>query len=325
MALIGAAFALGFTVGPVLGGAALLAGTEAATSPWPGFLAAGLSGAALLLAIFRLPESLTHDSESAGRTLFDRRGLRAALSRPSIGLLLVASFVAVFSFANFESTLSLQIKQLVGNERDGGFVDRMKDALEPLPSVTAETSPAPPRSATLGRILDLGRSLGYRDADKLTLFVVLATFTYLGVILTLAQGFLVRRLSGRLSEGAMATGGAVTAMAGFVLLAIAAQRNDFTLLVEAMALEVIGFAFVNPSLQSLLSRRTDPREQGSILGLGQSMTSLARIMGPVFGVSLFARSRDFPYWAATALMAVGLVMIVAAARGGRDFAEAGEG
>ena len=114
MALIGAAFALGFTVGPVLGGAALLAGGEAATSPWPGFLAAALSGAALLLAIFRLPESLSRDSESAARSLFDRRGLQAALSRPSIGLLLLASFVAVFSFANFESTLSLQIKQMVG-------------------------------------------------------------------------------------------------------------------------------------------------------------------------------------------------------------------
>src|SRR5262249_18726518 len=57
MALIGAAFALGFTVGPVLGGAALLAGGEAATSPWPGYLAAALSGMALLLAITRLPES----------------------------------------------------------------------------------------------------------------------------------------------------------------------------------------------------------------------------------------------------------------------------
>ena len=58
------------------------------------------------------------------------------------------------------------------------------------------------------RLIAIGKSLGYRDADKLTLFVVLATFAYLGIILTLAQGFLVRRLSGRMSEGTMATGGA---------------------------------------------------------------------------------------------------------------------
>lgn len=328
MALIGAAFALGFTVGPVLGGAALLAGGEAATSPWPGFLAAALSGVALLLAIFRLPESLSRDSESAARSLFDRRGLHAALARPSIGLLLLASFVAVFSFANFESTLSLQIKHMVGSDRDRDFAERLEDSLEPAPvappeGAATEAMPAT-RSAPLRGLISFGKSLGYREADKLTLFVVLATFAYLGIILTLAQGFLVRRLSGRMTEGNMATGGAVTAILGFVLLAVAAQRNDFTLLLEAMALEVVGFAFVNPSLQSLLSRRSDPREQGSILGLGQSMTSLARIMGPVFGVSLFARGHDFPYWAATGLMALGIVMIVVAARGGQDFAETHE-
>jgi DHA1 family tetracycline resistance protein-like MFS transporter len=181
-----------------------------------------------------------------------------------------------------------------------------------------------PRSAALGWLLSFGSRLGYREADRLTLFVVLATFTYLGIILTLAQGFLVRRLSGRMSEGAMAGGGAVTAIAGFLLLAVAAQRNDFTLLLEAMALEVMGFAFVNPSLQSLLSRRSDPREQGSILGLGQSMTSLARILGPVFGVSFFARRADLPYWAAAVLMVLGLGMIVVAARSGRDFVEVAE-
>ncbi len=329
MALIGAAFALGFTVGPVLGGAALLAGGDAAASPWPGYLAAGLSGAALVLAIFKLPESLSRESESAARSLFDRSALRAALSRPSIGLLLAASFVAVFSFANFESTLSLQIKQMVG---DHGGQSVSSDAAEGGDPVAVVDSGAPSQpvnaggavSGPLATLLSLAQRWGYGDAEKATLFVILATFAYLGIILTLAQGFLVRRLSGRLSEGAMATGGAVTAIAGFLLLAFAAQRDDFNLLIGAMALEVVGFAFVNPSLQSLLSRRSDPREQGSILGLGQSMTSLARIMGPVFGVSFFARRQDLPYWSATALMVVGLIMILIAARRGHDFAERNE-
>ena len=88
-----------------------------------------------------------------------------------------------------------------------------------------------------------------------------------------------------------------------------------------MALEVVGFAFVNPSLQSLISRRSDPRQQGSILGLGQSMTSLARILGPVCGMRLFTQSHEWPYWAAADLMVVGLAMIVPAVRGGTDFAE----
>ncbi|MBI2825134.1 MAG: MFS transporter [Planctomycetia bacterium] len=320
MALIGAAFALGFTVGPVLGGAALLAGGDASTSPWPGYLAAVLSGAALLLAIFRLPESLSRDSESAVRSLFDRSALKAALARPSIALLLVTSFVAVFSFANFESTLSLQIQQLV-EERDAATKEAPSAAEHGGDGATPSHEPG--HSAPLAWLLGVVDRWGYTSSSDVELFVILAAFAYLGIILTVAQGFLVRRLSGKLSEGKMATAGAATAIAGFLLLAWAARRDDFTLLLEAMALEVVGFAFVNPSLQSLISRRSDPRQQGSILGLGQSMTSLARIMGPVFGVSLFTYGQDLPYWAAAGLMVLGLAMIVAAARGGKDYEPAG--
>jgi MFS family permease len=251
-----------------------------------------------LLAVFRLPESLSRESESAARSFFDRTALRAAVSLPSIGLLLVASFVAVFSFANFESTLSLQIANIVRQD------------------VGQEVTSAPLR-VLLGWIA----AMHYDDPDDAQLIVVFATFAYLGIILTLAQGFLVRRLSGRMSEGTMATMGALTAILGFTALAWAARRADFTLLLGAMALEVVGFAFVNPSLQSLISRRSDPRLQGSILGLGQSMSSLARILGPVCGVSLLERSQEMPYWVASLCMALGLAMILPAVRGGKDFVE----
>ena len=62
MALIGAAFGLGFTFGPLIGYAALWfsrrANPTSRTSPWPGFAAAALSGLAFLLALALLPESL---------------------------------------------------------------------------------------------------------------------------------------------------------------------------------------------------------------------------------------------------------------------------
>ena len=112
MALIGAAFALGFTLGPVIGAAALLVGTTGDVSPWPGYFAAGLSGTALLLALWLLPESKTPQSGTARRGLLDLEGLRVALTTSSIGLLLLTSFIVVFSLAAFESTLSLEIKTL---------------------------------------------------------------------------------------------------------------------------------------------------------------------------------------------------------------------
>ena len=59
MALIGAAFGLGFTFGPLIGYAALAfakSEAEIGASPWPGYAAAALSFAAFLLALALLPE-----------------------------------------------------------------------------------------------------------------------------------------------------------------------------------------------------------------------------------------------------------------------------
>src|SRR5262249_58673914 len=58
MGMIGAAFGLGFIIGPALGG--LVAGNDFATADLetPGLIAAGLSFAAFLGVVFLLPESL---------------------------------------------------------------------------------------------------------------------------------------------------------------------------------------------------------------------------------------------------------------------------
>lgn len=295
MALIGAAFALGFTLGPTICAAALLIGRKIAESPWPGFVAAAMSATALVLAIFKLPESLTTGGgSSAHRTLFDRQALRSVLSVPSVALLLLTAFIAVFSFANFESTLSLQIKHLTNDS-------------------------ARPRAALLDWFVRTVENWGYEDPKDVAMVVVCAAFAYLGIILTLAQGVLVRRLADRMAEGTMAICGAFIALVGFSLLAWATVRTDFNLLLIAMAVEVLGFALVNPSLQSLISRRSDPAQQGGILGLSQSATSLARILGPVFGLRLLKQSPELPYFGAAGLMVLALLLIVVSVRSGSDF------
>src|SRR6476469_9956638 len=84
MALIGAAFGLGFTFGPLLGAAALLFSGSVETSPWPGFVAAILSGIAALLAVFLLPESLRPGSHHAGHAIIDGRAWQDAWVTSSV-------------------------------------------------------------------------------------------------------------------------------------------------------------------------------------------------------------------------------------------------
>ena len=76
------------------------------------------------------------------------------------------------------------------------------------------------------------------------------------------------------------------------------------LMLLALGVVVIGFSFLTPSVQSLISRRSDPTRQGEILGVNQSAAALARILGPLLGLSLYklTPSHALPYALAMALL-----------------------
>jgi MFS family permease len=270
MALIGAAFGLGFTFGPLLGAAALLFSTDVGASPWPGYAAAVLSGIALLLAIVLLPESLRPGSEHAGHALIDLRAWHDAMATLSVPALLATAFASVVSFAAFETTLSLLL-----NDENLAF--------------------------------------------RFKFHQVLLYYAFIGLMLSIAQGLLVRRLAPRVGEVRMTMAGGVTTMLGFGLLILATRAGQLWLLMVASAIEVTGFALMTPSLQSLISRRSDPAKQGGILGVSQSTSSLARVVGPLIAVPLFFQSPPLPYWAAIGIMALATAIFVAFARFGRDY------
>ena len=67
----------------------------------------------------------------------------------------------------------------------------------------------------------------------------------------------------------------------------------------------------------MLSVRTSADEQGEILGVGQSMSALARIAGPLLGVWLFKLDKThpensvaLPYWVGAGLMLVGVLLVL---------------
>jgi multidrug resistance protein len=100
MGMIGAAFGLGFILGPAIG--ALFSGIDARL---PFFVAAALAAANFAIAYRRLPESLRPDSRHAPvpRLALVRRALSSADLAPLVWL----SFVATFAFIGMESTFAL--------------------------------------------------------------------------------------------------------------------------------------------------------------------------------------------------------------------------
>lgn len=117
MALIGAAFGIGFTVGPAIGG---LAATH--HSGLPGFIAAGLSAVAFLMAWRMLPEPDRHKPLEP-RGIFGFGGLRHVFATPTLPLVVGLQIFATFIFASFESTLSLLTKERFDyDEKHNGYL-----------------------------------------------------------------------------------------------------------------------------------------------------------------------------------------------------------
>ena len=107
LGLIGAAFGLGFIIGPVIAFVSLaLSGNDYRV---PAFVAAIFSLFSILLTYFWLEES--HPPEKRGQSerkaSFGFGSMVAALRRPEVGFLLVLIFFQQFAFGGFEQLLSL--------------------------------------------------------------------------------------------------------------------------------------------------------------------------------------------------------------------------
>jgi multidrug resistance protein len=102
MGIIGAAFGLGFIIGPAVGGlSAHYLGPAA-----PGLVAAGLSLANFVSAYFVLPESL-RDEHRAVREIWDFSHLGDALRHPRLAPLMMAWALAPLAFAGYTVALPL--------------------------------------------------------------------------------------------------------------------------------------------------------------------------------------------------------------------------
>ena len=142
-----------------------------------------------------------------------------------------------------------------------------------------------------------GRPFGPREIGYLFAFV-----GFLGIIL---QGGFIGRLVDRYGEATLVTAGLVSLVVGYVGLGLAFTVNA---LVATVVVASFGHGVVRPALTSLITHQAEPHEQGAVLGLTQSLTSMASIAAP-FVVGLLIQFGQLTAWAwlAAGLAAVGMV------------------
>jgi DHA1 family tetracycline resistance protein-like MFS transporter len=135
-------------------------------------------------------------------------------------------------------------------------------------------------------------------------------FVGVGIAATAVQGGLIRPLVARFGELRLIVLGAAGLVVGFAALL---TTRTVPVLVLALVFMMLGWGVTTPALSGLISRRTEPSEQGEILGTFQAMAALGRIVGPFWGASSFLRlGPRGPY--TTGLLLEGLALILSASR-----------
>ncbi|MBE3561069.1 MAG: MFS transporter [Ktedonobacteraceae bacterium] len=134
-----------------------------------------------------------------------------------------------------------------------------------------------------------------------------------GVVDIVAQGVLVGRLLPIFGDAKLSIGSLVLVAVSYILLGAVSLIASPVLLVVGVILFAGAGGLVENGLRSLTSRLVGPHQQGLIGGAGQSMASLAMILGPLFGGLLYVRfGHATPYWSGTLIIVLAIITVVLA-------------
>ncbi|MGZ3722207.1 MAG: MFS transporter [Bdellovibrionales bacterium] len=259
MGMIGAAFGLGFILGPSMGGIFADVGKSIGSLPpfgqsFPAVVASAICFLNFLFAIKYLPESRVPGSAEVRQygTRFTR--IFQALSTPVLNVLMLLLFLNTFALAHVEATLFLYVQ----------------------------------------------------DKFHWTLSQASFGFAYIGVIMVITQGYLIRKFMPKYGERNILIVGFILSAIGFAISSLASEVLGLAVGVTALG---FGNGLANPSLNGSISLTSGKDVQGNNLGVSQSLSSMARILGPPTGGLLYQRiSPSTPFLAAALVMVFGLIV-----------------
>ena len=154
--------------------------------------------------------------------------------------------------------------------------------------------------------LYLGRRFG---ADEIDAALV---FAWIGIVLVLTQGLLLRRLVPVLGEFRLVLVGLGLMIVGLFAVAIAPSYPWFFAIGSVVA---VGNGLAFPTFMSLYSKACEAHQAGELLGQSQSMATTGRIVGPLWaGLVMGAVGLAAPFLVAAAVMLAGLAIFAGARR-----------
>ena len=145
-----------------------------------------------------------------------------------------------------------------------------------------------------------------------------SSFIYIGLLMVFSQAYLVRKWIPKWGESfvnqkglfAMSIGLTVIGFSGFLAMPLSTFFSlAFFILLLGVTLFSIGYSLSHTSLNGALSLLTSEKEQGSIFGVNQSLSAIARMAGPMTGGWFYQYlSHESPFFIA-GFLAIGAFVI----------------
>ena len=121
-------------------------------------------------------------------------------------------------------------------------------------------------------------------------------FTMFGLLGLVAQGLIVQKLPKLLGLKKSFTIALSLVTAAFLILFVS---NSFGIFLAGSILLSLASSLVNPLTQTILSKETDAKSQGTMLGLQSSYMSIGQILGPIIGGVMATSSIRLPFLGGT--------------------------
>ena len=153
-------------------------------------------------------------------------------------------------------------------------------------------------------MLQMTASLLWKDKFSLSEAHIGYTFGFVGIVMVIVQGLLLGRFTRWFGEKRLFIAGNFLMAIGLLSMPYVPPELFVPLELIGLVFIAFGSAFFSPTLSSLLTKKSDEDEQGKILGLMQSMGSLARVIGPVTGGFFYGLSLYLPFSVAAGIMLI---------------------